>query len=51
MIGVLLGHTQTQTTARYAHLYDDSLRAATEAVAQVVAPRGDSGEVIKLSGT
>lgn len=50
-IGALLGHTQTQTTARYAHLYDDLLRAATEAVAQVVAPNGDSGEVIKLSGT
>ncbi len=50
-IGALLGHTQTQTTARYAHLYDDPLRAATEAVAQVVAPKGDYGEVIKLSGT
>ena len=43
LIGALLGHTQTQTTARYAHLYDDPLRAATEAVAQVVAPDGDSG--------
>ena len=51
LIGALLGHTQTQTTARYAHLYDDPLRAAAEAVAQVVAPKGNSGEVIKLSGT
>lgn len=50
-IGALLGHSQPTTTARYAHLYDDPLRAAAEAVAQVVAPKGDSGEVIKLSGT
>ncbi len=50
-IGALLGHSQPTTTARYAHLYDDPLRAATEAVAQVVAPKGDNGEVIKLSGT
>jgi integrase len=30
IIGALLGHTQPQTTARYAHLLDDPLRAATE---------------------
>src|SRR5262249_36197390 len=30
IIGALLGHTQAQTTARYAHLLDDPLRAATE---------------------
>lgn len=30
IIGALLGHTQPQTTARYAHLQDDPLRAATE---------------------
>jgi len=32
IIGALLGHTQPQTTARYAHLLDDPLRAATERV-------------------
>jgi integrase len=32
IIGALLGHTQTQTTARYAHLLDDPLRAAAEHV-------------------
>ncbi|WP_339951187.1 tyrosine-type recombinase/integrase [uncultured Albimonas sp.] len=37
VIGALLGHSQPQTTARYAHLLDDPLRAATEAVAGVVA--------------
>lgn len=30
VIGALLGHTQAQTTHRYAHLLDDPLRAATE---------------------
>ena len=33
IIGALLGHTQPQTTARYAHLFDDPLRAATERAA------------------
>ncbi len=32
LVGALLGHTQTQTTMRYAHLHDDPLR---EAAAQV----------------
>lgn len=30
VIGALLGHSQPQTTARYAHLQDDPLRKATE---------------------
>jgi len=30
MIGKLLGHTQAQTTARYAHLFDDPLRELNE---------------------
>ena len=37
LIGRMLGHTQAQTTARYAHLYDDSLREAAEKVGAVVA--------------
>jgi integrase len=36
IIGALLGHTQTQTTARYSHLQDDPLRAATEHVGSVI---------------
>ena len=28
MIGKLLGHTQVQTTARYAHLATDSVKAS-----------------------
>jgi integrase len=37
-IGTLLGHTQPQTTHRYAHLFDDHLRQATERVGEVVMP-------------
>lgn len=37
-IGKLLGHTQAQTTARYAHLYPDRLRAAADVVGAVVRP-------------
>lgn len=33
MIGKLLGHTQPNTTARYAHLADDPVRAASETIA------------------
>ena len=39
IIGALLGHTQPQTTARYAHLLDDPLRAATERVSAVMTQR------------
>ena len=34
LIGQMLGHTQAQTTARYAHLYDDPLRKAAETVGE-----------------
>jgi len=33
MIGKLLGHTQMQTTQRYAHLMEGPLRAGVDAVA------------------
>lgn len=36
IIGQLLGHTNPNTTARYAHLFDDPLRAATEKAAKVI---------------
>lgn len=39
MIGKLLGHTQMQTTLRYAHLYDAPLRAGLDAVASMVRPK------------
>lgn len=37
MVGKLLGHTQTQTTARYAHLMADPVREAAGKVAQEIA--------------
>lgn len=37
MIGKLLGHTQVQTTARYAHLAADPVKAAAEQVSEVIA--------------
>ena len=33
MVGQILGHTQAQTTARYAHLADDPLQRASERIA------------------
>ncbi|MEL6753582.1 MAG: tyrosine-type recombinase/integrase, partial [Pseudomonadota bacterium] len=37
VIGALLGHRETATTARYAHLSDDPVRAAAETIGQEVA--------------
>jgi integrase len=36
IIGQLLGHSQPATTARYAHLFDDVTRKATEAVGRII---------------
>ena len=37
MIGKLLGHSQIQTTARYAHLADDPVKAAADRIASRIA--------------
>jgi integrase len=37
IIGKLLGHTQAQTTARYAHLADDPLRRAADTIGYTIA--------------
>ncbi len=39
VIGALLGHTTPTTTARYAHLFDDPLRAATERASDIITGR------------
>lgn len=39
MIGKLLGHSQTRTTQRYAHLMDSPLRAGVDAVAGMMRAR------------
>jgi len=36
LIGQLLGHTQVQTTQRYAHLFDQPMRDAAETVGSIV---------------
>jgi integrase len=50
IVGALLGHTQAQTTQRYAHLASDPVKAAAAAVAgKIAVAMGDGkGEVVKL---
>ncbi len=49
VIGALLGHAQPSTTARYAHLFDDPLREATERVGALVSAAGKpAAEVVDL---
>ena len=54
VIGKLLGHTQAQTTQRYAHLDADPVRRASNAIGATIAAAmaGDKGaDVIALRGT
>jgi integrase len=51
VIGKMLGHSQPATTARYAHLADDPVKAASDAVGARIAAAMDgttSGEVVAL---
>lgn len=50
IIGALLGHTQPDTTQRYAHLMDDPLREATERVGAIVsgADRGERADLLEF---
>ena len=51
IIGKLLGHSQAATTQRYAHLADDPIRKAVEAISsrvESVMSAAPSGEVIEL---
>ncbi|MEX2166522.1 MAG: site-specific integrase [Methyloceanibacter sp.] len=51
VIGKLLGHSQPATTARYAHLADDPVKAASDAVGRHIAAAmagGITGEVVDL---
>ncbi len=41
LIGALLGHSTPSTTARYAHLFDDPLKAAVERVGAVITAAGN----------
>ena len=50
LIGALLGHSNPATTARYAHLSNDPLKAAADRIAGRIAGamRGDPGKVVPL---
>ena len=52
MIGKLLGHRQSGTTARYAHLADDPLKATADRISGTIAAamKGDTdgAEVVRL---
>lgn len=50
MIGKLLGHTQVQTTARYAHLAADPVKDAAERVASSLAQTIGAQRAGKLAG-
>ncbi|MGA8434662.1 MAG: tyrosine-type recombinase/integrase, partial [Methyloceanibacter sp.] len=43
VIGKMLGHSQPATTARYAHLADDPVREASNAVGTRIAAAMDGG--------
>ena len=54
VIGALLGHTETSTTARYAHLAADPVHAANEAIGRRIAAAlagNDGGTIVPLVGT
>jgi integrase len=52
IIGRLLGHTQSRTTQRYAHLADDPLREAAAKIGAVIAGAGKaSGNIVTLRGS
>lgn len=49
IIGRLLGHTQSRTTQRYAHLADDPVREAAEKITAVITGAGKTGaRIVKL---
>jgi len=50
IIGGLLGHSQAQTTMRYAHLAADPLKAAANQIAGSIAAtmRGNTAEIVPI---
>src|SRR5262249_31190638 len=51
LIGRLLGHTQSRTTQRYAHVADDPLKEAADRIGNAIAGTGKGGAaVVKIHG-
>jgi integrase len=50
IIGKLLGHSQTRTTERYAHLADDPLKEAAHKIGNAIAGKGKGDTVTPLHG-
>ena len=50
IIGALLGHATPVTTARYAHLFDDPLRQATERASAIIQSVKPLAKVVPLKG-
>jgi integrase len=48
IIGRLLGHTQSRTTQRYAHLADDPLREAATRIGAVISGAGNTSNVASI---
>lgn len=48
VVGAILGHTQAQTTARYAHLSDNPVAKAADETARAVERALNSGKVVAL---
>lgn len=49
IIGKLLGHTQTRTTQRYAHVADDPLREAADKIGNAIASAAkDGGKIVPI---
>jgi integrase len=44
LIGALLGHSQSQTTLRYSHLFQDVQHAATERVGAIISAAAENGK-------
>jgi integrase len=47
LIGQMLGHTQVQTTLRYAHLFDDPMRKAAEMVGTTIQAKPNTNHTTK----
>jgi integrase len=50
IIGRLLGHTQSRSTQRYAHLADDPVREAADKIAGAITKAGQGGNIARLRG-